>query len=205
MTLGSSDDRASKNARRAAARDKARALRDQQRKKERRNRVLLQGGIGAGVIAVLVVVALVLWGSVPHAAAGPKNMLSDGITIGKNFDAVRTAAIPANGSPVPTERDKKSSVVTIRIYLDYFCPVCNEFETGNRAQISSWLKSGVATLEIHPVSFLDRSSLGQRYSSRSANAAACVANYSPDDFWAFTGAMYANQPKELTAGLTNAR
>jgi protein-disulfide isomerase len=132
-------------------------------------------------------------------------MLSDGITIGKEFKAERTAAIPANGQPVPTVRDKKSSVVTIRIYLDYFCPVCNQFETANKDQISSWLKSGAATLEIHPVSFLDRESLGTRYSSRAANAAACVSNYSPDDFWTFTQAMYVSQPKELTAGLTNAQ
>ncbi|MCU1551708.1 MAG: hypothetical protein JWR36_2268 [Glaciihabitans sp.] len=203
MTYGSGEDRLSKNARRVAAREKAKALREQQRRKERRNRFFLQGGIGLAIIAIVVVVAIVVIGSVKPSAPGPKNMLSDGITIGKEFKAVSTAAIPANGQPVPTTRDKKSSVVTIRIYLDYFCPVCNQFETANKDQISSWLKSGAATLEIHPVSFLDRESLGTRYSSRAANAAACVANYSPDDFWTFTQAMYANQPKELTAGLTN--
>ena len=205
MTYGSGDDRLSKNARRDAAREKARAHREQQRKKERRNRFLLQGGIGVAVIAIVVVVALIVVGNIKPSVAGPKNMLSDGITIGKDFKAVETAGIPANGSPVPTVRDKKSSVVTIRIYLDYFCPICNEFETANKTQISSWLKSGAATLEIHPVSFLDRSSQGTRYASRAANAAACVANYSPDDFWAFTQEMYVKQPKELTAGLTNAQ
>jgi protein-disulfide isomerase len=205
MSIGSGDDRLSRNARRDAAREKAKALRDQQRRKERRNRWLLQGGIGAVVLIAIAIVAIVLRGSVTPAASGPLNMLSDGITIGKDFKAVPTAAIPANGKPVPTVRDKKSSVVTIRIYLDYFCPVCNEFETANKDQIGSWLKSGAATLEIHPISFLDHSSLGTRYASRAANAGACVANYSPNDMWTFTQAMYANQPKELTAGLTNAQ
>jgi protein-disulfide isomerase len=202
---GSADDRGSKNQRREAAREKARALREQQRKRERRNRFLLQGGIGAIVIVIAVVIALVVVGSVQPAAAGPLNMQSDGITIGKDFKAERTPAIPANGKPVPTVRNKKSSVVTIRIYLDYFCPVCNEFETANKAQLSSWLKTGAATLEIHPISFLDRSSLGTRYSSRAANAGACVANYSPDDYWAFTQEMYVKQPTEDTVGLTNAQ
>jgi protein-disulfide isomerase len=205
MTNGSGDDRLSKNKRREAAREKARTLRDQQRKKAKRNRLFLQGGIGVGILVILAVVALVVVNSITVPAAGPKNMLSDGITIGKQFKAVPTAAIPANGKPVATPRDKKSSVVTIRVYLDYFCPICNEFETANKAQLSSWLKSGAVTLEIHPISFLDRSSLGTRYSSRAANAGACVANYSPNDYWAFTQEMYVKQPTEDTVGLTNAQ
>jgi protein-disulfide isomerase len=67
------------------------------------------------------------------------------------------------------------------------------------------MKSGAATVEIHPISFLDRSSLGTRYSSRAANAGGCVANYSPNDYWAFTQEMYEKQPTEDTAGLTNAQ
>jgi protein-disulfide isomerase len=202
---GSGNDRLSKNQRREAARDKAKALREQQKKKERRNRVFLQGGIAVGILAVLAVVALVLVTSLRPAGAGPLNMQSDGITIGTGEKAVRTPAIPANGTPVATKRDKSSDVIDIRIYLDYFCPVCQAFETTNHDQIQSWLDRGAATVEIHPVSFLDRSSLGTHYASRSANAAACVSNYSPDDYWAFSTAMYAKQPKEETVGLDNAQ
>jgi len=197
------NDRLGRNQRREDARDKAKAMRDQHRKKERRNRLFLQGGIGVGILVILAIVAIVVTSSIKPAVSGPLNMQSDGITIGKGFDAVRTPAIPANGLPIATTRDKKSSVVTIRIYLDYFCPVCNSFETGNKTQISSWLKSGAATLEIHPIAILDHSSQGSRYASRAANAGACVANYAPDDYWTFTQAMYAKQPKEDTAGLLN--
>jgi protein-disulfide isomerase len=204
-SIGSGDDRPSKNQRREAARDKARELRLQQKKKERRNRVFLQGGIAVGIIAVVVIVVLAISASVKPVGAGPLNMASDGIVIGKDFKAVSTAAIPANGEPTATKRDKKSSVVSIRMYIDYFCPICNQFETANKDQINSWLKSGAVTVEIHPISFLDRSSLGTRYASRAANAGACVANYSPDDYWDFTEAMYTNQPEEGTAGLTNAQ
>jgi protein-disulfide isomerase len=205
MTYGEAGDRGSKNQRREAAREKARELRDQQRKKERRNRIFLQGGIGLGIIAIAVIVFFSISSSITPPAAGPLNMRSDGIIIGKNLKAVRTDAIPENGKPIATVRDKKSSVVSIRIYLDYFCPVCNAFETANKAQLTNWLKKGAVTLEIHPISILDRSSLGTEYSTRAANAAACVANYSPDDFWAFTEEMYAKQPAEDTVGLTDAQ
>jgi protein-disulfide isomerase len=205
MTNGGAGDRGTKNQRREAAREKARELRDQQRKKEKRNRLFLQGGIGIGIIAIAVIVFFSISSSITPPAAGPLNMQSDGIIIGKDLKAVHTPAIPAGGKPVATVRDKKSSVVSIRIYLDYFCPVCNAFETANKAQISGWLKTGAATIEIHPISFLDRSSLGTRYSSRAANAGACVANYAPDDYWAFTEEMYVKQPTENTVGLSNAQ
>jgi protein-disulfide isomerase len=205
MTYGGADDRGTKNQRREAAREKARELRDQQRKKEKRNRLFLQGGIGVGIIAIAVIVFFSISSSITPPAAGPLNMQSDGIIIGKDLKAVRTPAIPVGGKPVATVRDKKSSVVSIRIYIDYFCPVCNAFETANKSQITSWLKSGAATIEIHPITILDRSSLGTRYSSRAANAGACVANYAPDDFWAFTEEMYVKQPTEDTVGLSNAQ
>jgi protein-disulfide isomerase len=205
MTYGEAGDRGSKNQRREAAREKARELRDQQRKKEKRNRFLLQGGIGLGIIVIIGVIVLIVTSSIQPAAAGPLNMRSDGIIIGKDLKAVRTSAIPENGKPIATVRDKKSSVVSIRIYLDYFCPVCNAFETANKSQLTSWLKKGAVTLEIHPISILDRSSLGTAYSTRAANAAACVANYAPDDYWAFTQEMYVKQPTEDTVGLSNAQ
>ncbi|HEX4402471.1 MAG TPA: thioredoxin domain-containing protein [Galbitalea sp.] len=205
MTYGEAGDRGGTNQRREAAREKARELRDLQRKKEKRNRFLLQGGIIVGVLVILGVIALVVTTSISPPAAGPLNMRSDGIVIGKDLKAVRTAAIPENGKPTATVRDKKSNVVSIRIYLDYFCPVCNAFETANKTQLTSWLEKGAVTLEIHPISILDRSSLGTAYSTRAANAAACVANYAPDDYWAFTQEMYARQPAENTVGLSNSQ
>jgi protein-disulfide isomerase len=205
MTYGEAGDRGSKNQRREAAREKARELRDQQRKKEKRNRLFLQGGVGVGILAIAAIIILVVVNNVAPPAAGPLNMRSDGIIIGKDLKAVRTGAIPENGKPIATVRDKKSSVVSIRIYIDYFCPVCNAFETANKSQLTSWLKKGAVTLEIHPISILDRSSLGTAYSTRAANAAACVANYAPDDYWAFTQEMYVKQPTENTVGLTDAQ
>ena len=205
MTFDGADDPDSGNHPRAVARDKARAIREEQQKTERRNRLLLRGGIGVGIIAILAIVALVLVSSAPTPAAGPLNMASDGIVISKDFKVVPTDALHKGESPVPTARDKKSSVVSIRVYWDYFCPTCKGFEAANRSQLTKWLKSGAITLEVHPVSILDRESLGTAYSTRAANAGACVANFSPDDYWVFNQQLFASQPQENTAGLTNSQ
>jgi hypothetical protein len=194
-----------RNERREAAREKARVLREEHRKRERRNRLVLRSGIGVVIIAIIAIVVVVIIGNVPSPGKGPVNMASDGILLGKDFKAVHTAAIPANGKPVATVRDKKSSVISIRIYLDYFCPSCKAFLQANGDQLASEMKSGAATVEIHPISLLDRSSLGSQYSTRSAAAAGCVATYAPSDYWAWTREMLAKQPKVGTAGLSDAQ
>ncbi|MFC0680888.1 DsbA family protein [Lysobacter korlensis] len=206
MTNAGPGDRLTKNQRREAAREKARQLRDQQKKKEKRNRILLQGGIIVGSLAIIAVIALVLVNSVRPAGPGPANMLSGGIRIGQDFEVVETAAMEPGATPTPVppaEGEDGEQPINIQIFQDYFCPVCRAFDEANREQIASLIESGAVTYEIHPISFLDRVSLGTRYSSRAANAAACVADKSPNSFWEFDEAMFANQPAEQTAGLSN--
>jgi protein-disulfide isomerase len=208
MTNAGAGDRLTKNQRREAAREKARQMRDQQKKRERRNRVLLQGGIILGSLAIIAVIALVLVNSVRPAGPGPENMLSGGIRIGQNFEAVPTAAMKPGATPTPIPaadpaEGEDAEPINIQIFLDYLCPFCKQFEDTNAEQIASLIESGAVTYEVHPISFLDRASLGSRYSSRAANAAACVADKSPNSFWGFNEALFANQPAEQTAGLSN--
>lgn len=191
----------SKNRRRDAARDKARALRDQQKKKERRGRVLLQSGLIIATLAIISIVTIVIVSSVKPPSPGPRNMLSDGIVIGQEFTAVTTSALGAGDQPVSTV--PTDGTIAIDIYLDYQCPLCRDFESANSELLSTLLTEGAATVEFHPISILDRASLGSQYSSRAANAAACVADFSPNSFFAFNSALYASQPDEQTAGLTN--
>lgn len=192
----------SKNERREAAREKSRALREQQKKKDRRSRVILQGSLAVLVIAIVAVVGLVIVNSVRPPSPGPANMLSDGIKIGQGFTAVTTPALQPDATPVPSKTNAPN-VIALRVYIDYQCPGCGKFEATNASQIKKWISTGAATLEIHPVSILDQASLGNKYSTRSANAAACVANYSPNQFFAFSALLFDNQPKENTAGLTD--
>ncbi|MCL2514541.1 MAG: DsbA family protein [Microbacteriaceae bacterium] len=198
-------DRQTKAQRQNAAREKARLMREEAKKKARRNKILLQSGIGIAVIAVLAVIAIVVVNLArPTSTAGPKNMISDGILLTSTTSYVSTPGIPNGGKPTPTTQPADGKA-HITIYEDLQCPYCNQFETANDAQLSQWLNAGTATLEIHPISFLDRSSNGNRYSSRAASALGCVAQYDPKDFFAVNKALYAAQPAEGSNGKTDAQ
>jgi protein-disulfide isomerase len=206
--VNSNSSQPGKKDRREAARELARIEREAEKRRQRRNRIFLQSGIGIGILAVIAIIAIfIVNGSAPKPAAlGPKNMASDGVLIsGPNLDVVTTPALKTSQKPVPTNTAAHSKPVNIVTYVDYQCPYCDQFETTNQDQISSWVKAGTATLEIHPISILDGSSLGTQYSSRAANAAACVANYDPNNYFAVNKALFANQPAEQTTGLTNAK
>jgi protein-disulfide isomerase len=136
-----------------------------------------------------------------HASgASPQNMASDGIRIRQGFVADRTPSVAKGDDPVASQ---PSGVTDIRIFVDYLCPFCGQFEATNADQIAAWVSSGDATLEIHPISILDRASLGTKYSTRAANAMACVANYSPDNAFDLSALLFTNQPEESSEGLSD--
>ena len=197
------DGRLSKNEKREAARDKARILREDQKKKDRRTKFLLQGGIILASLAIVAVIALVIVNSVRPVGPGPQNMASDGIQISQGSIATETPALKSDDKPVANKRDEAAGILDIQMYVDYLCPVCGDFEKTNGEYISSLMENGKTTVEIHPITILDRLSQGTKYSTRAANAAACVANYSPNQFYDFHNLLYANQPAENTTGLTD--
>ena len=195
-----------KKDRREMARESARQLREEQQKKEKRNRWLLRGGIGVGLIAAAVIVALVVVGSQGPAAPGPLNMASDGVLLtgdGTNIVPVETEALAADADPIATDPSTLGDTANIVVYADYLCPFCGQFEITNGEQIAGWVAAGNATLELHPISILDQASAGSKYPTRAAGALACVANYEPENVLAMNAALFANQPAENTEGLTN--
>ena len=193
----------SPNPRREEAREKARSIREQQKQLEKRNRLLTRGIIALGSVAVIGIVAIVLTSTLREPASGPLNMRSDGIVIGESFVAVETAAIRPGQAPVPTVRDPDSETISIELYVDYFDPLGAAFEEANGEQITTWVETGAASLEVHPLAILDRVSQGTKYSTRAANAAACVANFSPNQFYGFHTRLLAAQPAENSDGLTD--
>jgi protein-disulfide isomerase len=200
---GPGDERLTTSERREVAREKAKELRLAQRKLDRRNRWLLQGGLAVVAIAIIATVTLIIVNSVRPAAPGPRNMLSDGIKIGQNFEAVQTVGLAADEDPVPSA-ENTDDVIDIRLYVDYNCKFCAEFEAENNEQIAAWIAEGAATLEVHPISLLDGQSAATQYSTRAANAAACVANYSPNSFFDVNAALFEEQPGEGEPGLDDA-
>ncbi|MCC9198549.1 thioredoxin domain-containing protein [Arthrobacter sp. zg-Y820] len=204
----------SKADRTVAAREQARALREAQKKKERRNKLLIRWGVVVAVVAIIVVVALIVINSMrsgngAEAETGPAPANANeygGITLTSTteleptepFD-VDVAALPeppaeaADDAPVPPgiAAAAEGEPVPIVVYVDVNCVHCAEFEEAYESKIGSWLDAGEVTFEYRTVAFLDRSS-PSNYSSRGANAAACVADTNPASYWDFMNAIFAN-------------
>ncbi|WP_104105027.1 thioredoxin domain-containing protein [Arthrobacter sp. 08Y14] len=204
----------SKADRTAAAREQARALREAQKKKERRNKLLVRWGVVVAVVAVIVIVALIVINSVrsgngadAQTGESPANANEyGGITVTSTTSleptepfSVDVASLPEAPSdakedaPVPpgVEAAEAGQPVPIVAYVDVNCVHCADFEKAYNSQIATWLDAGEVTFEYRTVAFLDRGS-PTNYSSRGANAAACVADTNPESYWGFMSAIFAN-------------
>ena len=157
-------------------------MREAQAVKARRRKRALVASVVVSVLAVTVAIGAVIQSSrsgIDTTAAEPRNMTDGGIVTGT-----------AEAGP------------TVSVYFDYLCPACRSFEEANGQWLAGLRGAGDIALEYKPISILDRYSSTQ-YSTRAANAAACVADTSPDAFPDFHDAMFAAQPAEGGAGLPN--
>ncbi|HEY6749103.1 MAG TPA: MauE/DoxX family redox-associated membrane protein [Mycobacteriales bacterium] len=122
---------------------------------------------------------------------------------------IQAARIPAPTGPVPAGVSladgvtvgPASAAVTLDLYEDPQCPVCAQFETQVGPQISTWVAAGTVKVHYHVISFLDSSS-STKYSSRAANALYAAAGVSPTAFARLHQTLFAQQPAEGSAGLT---
>jgi hypothetical protein len=168
---------------------------------------VLQATIGVVIVAIVAIVAVIIVNSVRPPGPGPRNMANGGITIqGAKLAAVKTSAPAADATPTP-QPTPTDGVVLIQAYEDFGCPACQAFEQTNGKQIQQLITSGAAIIQYHPVAILDNHFTDNSYSSRAANAAAAVANWSPNTYAAFHELLYQTtvQPKEGGAGLTDDR
>ena len=201
--MPTNDPRASKAERRDEARLKAIEMREQQKKREKRNRTIAISGLVAAVVVLAVVVALILGQT--KTTAGGAAYTGDAVKIAdvaKPSTAEDNGAIPVGATGKAGEKPAAGDVV-VSVYLDYLCPYCHQFETANDAELATLRAAGGVTVEYHPVSILDRLSSGTEYSTRAANAVAVVADQAPDKFSAFNTALFANQPAENSQGLSD--
>lgn len=146
--------------------------------------------VTAGVVVALVLVTVLV--VTLNNAATPKPLPTEVNTpSASNIDA-ETGAISVGSG------DNR-----LDTYLDFMCPICGQFEEVYGPEIEGMVDDGSLTLGIHPISILDRASNGTQFSTRSANAAYCVAVEDGDKSLAFMQAMFAGQPEENSSGLTN--
>jgi len=156
----------------------------QQRRAEQRRRLLVVGGIVLGLVLIVGVLFLV------------QNQRD---TTGKNASNVPSGL---SGAYTVTLGDA-SAPTTITEYEDLQCPICQAYEKVVSAKVNQAVADGKVKVELHMVAFLDTSST-TKYSSRALNAAAVVLDTSGKDVFAkFHDLLYAHQPPEGTAGLTD--
>ena len=101
--MNAAESRPTKNQKRQEARDKARALREQQSKKSKRNKILVQSSLAVTVIGVIALVTVLIISSLRPPGPGPANMQSDGIKIGQGLIAERTPDLLPDELPDPSE------------------------------------------------------------------------------------------------------
>jgi protein-disulfide isomerase len=177
------------NAKRRAARtrieEKRAAEAAARARAQRRQRTLIGAIIAAVVVVAAVVVAIVVQNSRTATASD--------------------AAVPANtvDSGQVIVVGQTSAPVTIDLYEDFQCPVCKNFESTTGGTLASLVSAGTVQLHYHGMAFLDTSA-NDRYSTRALNAAAAVVDAAgPDAFQKFHDLLYAHQPDEGGAGLTD--
>jgi protein-disulfide isomerase len=91
----------------------------------------------------------------------------------------------------------------VDLYFDPMCPICGVFDKTNGAFLTSQVDDGAITLRLHPMNFLNRFSQGTDYSSRAGSALTCVAAGDDSKTLAYFTALFAEQPKENSTGLTD--
>jgi protein-disulfide isomerase len=189
--MTSNTPRPTRSEQREAARAKAKAMREQQKKGDRRNRILIQLGIATSVLVATGAVVFAVYSASTQSQASPVNAtFNNGVKVGSELQLYTPAAKPPETEQPPIE---------IVIYVDYGCPACAAFEIPNSEQLRSLVSSGAATLEMHPVSITGSPN---NYPDRAANAAYCVADYSPDNFFDFNSSLFDVQPVTPARGRT---
>jgi protein-disulfide isomerase len=164
---------------RARQKQANRVVREQLAREARRRRAV--------IVSVVAVAALVIAGFVAFAVYRSQSPSS--------------YATPAHAVQNSSGIQVSSGKVQVDAYVDFLCPICKQFETSAQSTIDSLTSSGKITLVYHPVAILDRSTDPPGYSTRAGAASGCAADL--NKFPEFLKAMYAQQPAEGSAGLTD--
>jgi protein-disulfide isomerase len=121
---------------------------------------------------------------------------------GGEVQAVRVAS-----SSLMTNEGGTEPKAVLSLYEDFQCPHCRSFEQAMGPTIKKLWESGAVAVDYNMVAILDTPA-NDNYSTRSANAAYCVAeeDTSPAKgvFTRFHGALFAQQPAEGSPAPDNA-
>lgn len=140
------------SSKKADARERVKAMREEQLKQERKKERVLRFGIAGAVVAAVAIIAVavaVTRGGGDDSSKWPSGVTDDG-----------GVAIGAADAPV-----------TIDAWVDFLCPHCADFEEANGPAIDELVESGQARVVYHPVTYT-----GTVYAARANNAFGCAAD-----------------------------
>ncbi|MFF2557862.1 DsbA family protein [Nocardia sp. NPDC058058] len=164
---------------------------------DRNRKILIQVGVGVVLVGLIAAIGIGL----AMRKSDDKNTSSFAPVV--THDA-STGATPPNLTEGGAIRIGKSDAkVRVQVVADLQCPACQMFESNNSAVLEDEVKNGTAVVEYNIISFLDRASSGNQFSTRAASAAYVVASADPSKFQAWLSAMYSAQPKEGGNGMTD--
>ncbi|MEE4021526.1 thioredoxin domain-containing protein [Gordonia sp. PKS22-38] len=162
------------------------------RKAEKRRSMLIR--IGAAVVLIAIAVGIGLWAVMSNESSTGS---ASEVTVATDDNAYRVTGAPAGSTP--------PAVVTV--IEDFQCPACAQFEQQFGPVLAELRENPNVAVDYMPIAILDRMS-STDYSTRAANASACVAESTAQngDFttWLqFHDQLYAQQPSEGGAGLSD--
>lgn len=174
-----------------AARERLRAERERQAKKEARNR---QFKVGGGVLAVLVIAGGVVFG-VSQAGGGDSGSSDQWASAKKDPLVKPENASGKDGTTVVV--GKAGAKKTLQMYEDPRCPVCAQFEQTVGSTVDKGVEDGTYKVQYIGATFLD-GNLGGSGSKNALSALGAALDVSPDAFWHYKAAMYTkeNHPDE---------
>lgn len=148
------------SSKKAEARERVKAMREEQARQDRRRERTMRFGVAGAVVAAVAIIAVAIASS--RGGDGPV--------------AVPEPAGQGSGQEVANESQgilvgDEAAPVTIDNWMDFLCPHCKAFEDTNAAAIAQLVEAGEANIVYHPVTYT-----GNVYSTRANNAFACAAD-----------------------------
>lgn len=163
---------------------RAEQMRKEREKADRKQRNL----ITVAIVAVVVVLIAVAGYAVTSAGKDGSGDLTVPRNVNDDFGILYSGQV-SGADPVP-----------VVLYEDFLCPGCGALEQTAGEFLDASVASGEIEIEYRPFAFLTEQSTNE-YSQRAWNAAACVIDQGgAKAFKAFHDVLFANQPREGTAG-----
>lgn len=148
--------------------------------------------IGAALVGVLIVIALVSWLVSSHGSSSSSASLKQANKYVQDDGKGITPYVGVTAKP---------GAPSVDVYEDFQCPSCKMLESHNAANLHSLAEAGKVKVTYHLMNFLDEN-LHNDSSTRAANAAVCAAR--SGKFMALHDVIYANQPEQEGKGYTDA-